>query len=166
MTWNICVGALCAGVTGALVFDLWNWIVERAIGIRAPRWAILGRWLLHPFEPAPPSMGPAAVSFTTVEQILGMSAHYVTAIAFALALILTTGSAWLATPTVLPAIFAGLITTSFAWFIIMPLLGAGVAGARIPHPNRHRVATLISHAVMGLGFYVGAAATHMNGVFQ
>jgi hypothetical protein len=154
MTWNLGFGALCAGVAGALLFDIWNWLIEAVVGIRAPRWEILGRWLLVPFttrdEPRP--------DFTPRERLLGTLAHYATGVAFAFALMLAMGPGWIAEPTVLPAVVAGIITTVFAWFVIMPALGAGIAGARIPHPNRHRVATLVAHVVMGLGFYVGAAA--------
>lgn len=170
MIWNLAFGAVCAGVVGALIFDLWNWLAEKAVGIRAPHWGILGRWLLTPFNPAvSPVDGAAAETFTAAERLLGTIAHYATAIVFALGLMLAMGPVWMAEPSLLPALVAGVVTTLFAWFIIMPALGAGVAGARIPRPNRQRVATLVSHAVMGAGFYVGAAAaaaTPLYGAFS
>jgi len=165
MIWNLAFGALCAGAAGVLVFDLWNWLGEKALGIRAPRWAILGRWLLTPFSPALPSMGPQSVGFNSAEKMLGSIVHYGTGVVFALALMLAMGPTWMTEPTVLPAVIAGLVTTLFAWFIIMPALGAGIVGARIPHPNRQRIATLVSHAVMGLGFYVGAAAAAASDLY-
>jgi hypothetical protein len=158
MTITILTGAIIAGAFGALAFDLWNMLAERLAGVRAPNWGILGRWLLAPFaskKPAPAAPGQPV--FTSVERVLGEAAHYATAMLFALALILVMGSEWLAHPTLVPAILAGLITTSFAWLIIMPALGAGIAGRKTPAPMKLCVTTLISHAIMGAGFYVGAA---------
>ena len=162
LIWTIGFGALCAGVAGALVFDIWNCLVEKVAGIRAPRWAILGRWLL-----APLGLGGEGPVFTPAERWLGTFAHYATGVAFALGLILAMGPGWIARPTLAPALLAGIVTTVFAWFVIMPALGAGIAGARIPRPNRQRVATLVAHAMMGAGFYAGAvavAATGLQGV--
>jgi hypothetical protein len=159
MTISLLAGALVTGIFGALAFDLWNLLAERLAGIRAPNWAILGRWLLAPWAakgPAAPAPGPPM--FTLTERILGAIAHYATAVIFALALILAMGAQWLAQPTLGPAVVAGLITTIFAWLIIMPALGAGIAGARTPAPAKLRAATLVSHAIMGAGFYVGVLA--------
>ncbi len=108
------------------------------------------------YGPGKPPARPGPPVFSVIERILGEIAHYTTAVLFALALIATMGASWLGHPTPLPAIAAGLITTIFAWFIIMPALGAGIAGAKTPAPAKLRVATLVSHTVMGVGFYAGA----------
>ncbi|KGB56270.1 hypothetical protein FG91_00772 [Sphingopyxis sp. LC81] len=157
MTITLFAGAIITGIFGALAFDIWNALAQRLAGIRAPNWGILGKWLLAPFaavDGTPAPSGPP--TFTLIERILGETAHYVTAILFALALILAMGTDWLAHPTPMPAIAAGLLTTIFAWFLIMPALGAGIAGTKTPAPLKLCVTTLTSHAIMGAGFYVGA----------
>lgn len=157
MTIILLTGAIITGVFGALAFDIWNALAQRLAGVRAPNWGILGKWLLAPFaaiDRTPAPSGPP--TFTPVERILGETAHYATAILFAFALILTMGADWLAHPTPMPAIAAGLLTTIFAWFLIMPALGAGIAGTKTPTPLKLCVTTLLSHAIMGAGFYLGA----------
>lgn len=157
MTTTLFVGAMITGIVGALAFDIWNMLAERLAKIRAPKWAILGRWILAPFaaaDRAPASAGPPM--FTPLERLLGEIAHYATAILFALGLILVMGIDWLRHPTPMPAIAAGLFTTIFAWFLIMPALGAGIAGTKTPAPLKLGITTLISHAIMGAGFYLGA----------
>lgn len=159
MTITLLAGAIITGIFGALAFDIWNMLAERLAGIRAPNWGILGKWLLTPWatqKTATAPLGPPV--FTSAERILGVISHYATAILFAFVLILAMGTQWLAQPTLMPAVVAGLITTIFAWFIIMPALGAGIAGANTPAPAKLRIANLVSHAIMGAGFYVGALA--------
>jgi len=38
---------------------------------------------------------------------------------------------------------------------MQPAMGAGVAGARTPHPTRTRLQSLITHTIFGLGLYAG-----------
>jgi hypothetical protein len=42
------------------------------------------------------------------------------------------------------------------YFIMMPGMGAGVAGARTPKPNVTRLKSALGHSVFGLGMYVTA----------
>ncbi|MBT9473889.1 MAG: DUF2938 family protein [Pseudomonadota bacterium] len=149
------VRGVIVGLFGVLVFDLWNILAQRAFAIRAPNWAILGKWLLAPFGGDRTPITPATV-FSPAQRYLGAVVHYATGGAFGLALVLAMGPAWSAQPTVLPAVAAGVLTTLLAWFIIMPALGHGVAAAKLPVRHKVRASTLVAHTVMGLGFYLGA----------
>lgn len=146
---------LIIGLVGTLVFDLWNILAQRVLGIRAPNWSILGKWILAPFTGDRRRITPATV-FTPAQSYLGAAAHYAVGAGFGLALVLVMGAQWIAQPTVVAAVTAGVVSTLPAWLIIMPALGHGVAAARLPTRNKVRAATLVSHAVMGLGFYLGA----------
>jgi hypothetical protein len=45
----------------------------------------------------------------------------------------------------------GLLAAPF--FVMMPAMGSGVAGARTPRPNLTRLKSLVGHGVFGLGMY-------------
>jgi hypothetical protein len=168
MTPTFVVHAVVIGLVGGLAFDIWNWLAQRFLGVRAPNWAILGRWLMAPFTPSPALVAPGPPVFTPVERGLGTIAHYLTAVVFAAGLLLAAGQGWMDHPTLLPAIAVGLVTTLLPWLIIMPALGHGIAASKTPIANKIRIATVASHLVMGLGFYAGAAAAAatLSGVVQ
>jgi hypothetical protein len=59
-------------------------------------------------------------------------------------------------PSFLPALFYGIATVVFPFFILQPALGFGVAGSRTPKPTQARVKSLVTHTVFGIGLYVCA----------
>ena len=146
MTLNMLLPAVIVGLTGTFIFDLWGKLLQRLFKVRAPDWGRLGQWLF------------VAARW---QRAVGLLAHYLTGIVFALVFMLVVGPAWIARPTPLPAILAGIGTVPLAWFIIMPALGHGVAASRLPHPNRIRALTLLAHAVLGFGFYAGGCLVRM-----
>ena len=157
MGFDLIVRAIIVGVIAVVAFDLWGWMLQRLFRVRAPNWAILGKWMLAPFATkaaTPPPGGPP--SFTAAQKALGTLAHFATGIAFAGLLIALAGPTWAAKPTPLPAIAMGLGTIVFAWFVIMPALGHGPAASKTPFPWRIRGLTLLAHAIFGLGFFLGA----------
>ena len=157
MSPDLIVRAALIGAVAIVVFDVWNWSLQRFFGVRVPRWAILGRWILAPMRLAAPAGGPPGPPiFSPAESLVGTVAHYLTGVAFAAVLLFITGPAWAESPTALPALVLGVGTIVFPFLVIMPKLGLGVAAARAPQPNRVRVLTLLSHVVFGLGFYLGA----------
>ena len=50
----------------------------------------------------------------------------------------------------------GLLVASY--FIMMPGMGAGIAGGKTPNPNVTRLKSVVGHSVFGLGMYVTALA--------
>src|SRR4051794_13642498 len=67
-----------------------------------------------------------------------------------------TSSAWLRQPTLLPPMILALGLLVAPYFIIMPGMGAGIAGAKTPQPNVTRLKSIVGHSVFGLGMYVTA----------
>jgi hypothetical protein len=45
------------------------------------------------------------------------------------------------------------------YFIMMPGMGSGLAGAKTPKPNVTRLKSAVGHSVFGLGLYVTALVT-------
>ena len=148
--------ALGLGATWAM--DLWNQLLKRAFGIPSLDLRLLGRWVLHmpsgTFRHA--KIGAAAPK--RFERAAGWLAHYSIGVALAVGFALMAPAAWLARPTLLPALGWGLVTVVFPFFLMQPALGLGVASANAPKPWAARAKSLASHAAFGIGLYLTAWA--------
>lgn len=52
------------------------------------------------------------------------------------------------------AVIYGLLTCTFPWFILMPSIGKGVAGNKMPEQASPIIAPIVSHLAYGLGIGV------------
>ncbi|GAB2787497.1 DUF2938 domain-containing protein [Halomonas shantousis] len=155
---------LIIGIGATAVMDAWNLARQALLGLPAPDFGLVGRWLGHMFRgrfrheriaTAPPIPG---------EQALGWTAHYLIGIAFAGLLVWLGGPVWLDRPTPGLALAVGVATVAAPFLIMQPGMGAGLAARRTPRPWLARRQSLLNHAVFGLGLY-GAAwlATMLSG---
>lgn len=154
------VRALVTGVVATVLFDAWGQALWRLWGIRPPIWARLGRLVLQG-RAAILGHGPPVPPFSQAERVLGSALHYLTGVGFALVLFWVSGAAWAREPRLLPALIAGVLTLVPAWLVMLPVLGLGLAGQRLPQPNRFRLVNAVSHLVLGLGFYGGALVSNV-----
>jgi hypothetical protein len=143
-----------AGATAAT--DLWAIARKRLIGVPAPDWALVGRWIAHMARGRFRHERIAAAAPVRGERAIGWTAHYAIGVAFAAALVGISGTGWLARPALAPALLFGLATVAAPFFLMQPGMGAGIAARRTPRPNAARVQSLITHAVFGLGLYAAA----------
>jgi uncharacterized membrane protein YagU involved in acid resistance len=90
------------------------------------------------------------------EYTVGWVAHYTIGVVFALVFVVLISGAWLARPTLLPALLYGIATVVFPFFIMQPSFGLGIAASRTPKPMQARLKSLVTHTVFGLGLYVCA----------
>ena len=97
-----------------------------------------------------------AASQTPYECTVGWIAHYTIGVVLAVAFVLLTSVDWLTRPTLLPALFYGIGTIVFPFFLMHPAFGLGMAASRTPDPTQARLKSLATHNVFGLGFYVCA----------
>ena len=149
-------GAVAIGIGATLTIDLWNLFLTRAFEIPSLNPCLLGRWLRHM-----PSGTFRHASITTAarrpfECAVGWTAHYTIGVAFALVFVAFMSSAWLAHPTLAPALLYGMGTIVFPFFIMQPSLGLGMAASRTPKPTQSRMKSLMTHTVFGVGLYVSA----------
>ena len=156
------ISAFAIGAGATLLMDLWNLFLKRAFGIPSLDYCLLGRWLSHmpsgTFRHA--SIGAAAPK--PFECPVGWIAHYSIGIVFALIFVMVGSGAWLARPTLLPALLFGIATVLFPLFILQPSLGLGVAASRTARPAQARLKSLVTHTVFGFGLYVCAlVVTHL-----
>jgi hypothetical protein len=153
----------CTLVTGAgatAVIDLWAAVRKRLLGIAPPNYAHVGRWIAHMAKGRFRHDAIAAAPPVRGERLLGWATHYLVGIAFAAVLIATWGLAWIAQPTIRPALIVGIGSVAAPFLLMQPGMGAGLAASRTPRPAAARLQSLISHAVFGLGLYVAGWAAH------
>ena len=145
-----------AGATAAT--DLWAIARKRLLGVPAPNYGLVGRWIAHmprgrfrhdSIAAAPPVGG---------ERLVGWTAHYLIGIAFAAILPGIWGTAWIQNPTIGPALAVGIGTVAAPFLVMQPGMGAGIAASRTPRPASARLQSLLMHAIFGLGLYASALA--------
>jgi hypothetical protein len=154
---------LCAVITGigaTAVMDLWGMARRLLLGIALPDYGLVGRWLGHMHRGRFRHEAIKLASPVHGERLLGWTAHYLTGIAFAALLIGIWDLAWIQHPTVGPALIVGIGTVAAPFLLMQPGMGAGIAASRTPRPGTARLQSLITHAVFGLGLYVGGWAAH------
>lgn len=149
-------GAIAVGIGATLVMDLWNLFLKRTFGIPSLSYCLLGRWLRHMAGGTIRHASIAAAPQKSLECTVGWIAHYTIGVVFALGLVVLASADWLARPTVLPALFYGIGTVVFPFFIMQPSFGLGIAASRAPNPRHARLKSLATHTVFGLGLYVSA----------
>jgi hypothetical protein len=129
--------------------------------VRSLDYKLLGRWIGHlssgrfrheSIAKEPPLRG---------ERIIGWTAHYLIGITFAALLLAIWGLEWARQPTLLPALFIGIVTIVAPFFILQPGMGAGIAASKTPKPNITRLRSLGSHLAYAFGLYGAALLTAM-----
>lgn len=145
-----------AGATAGM--DLWAALL-RQFGVPSLNFAFLGRWLGHLPDGQWFHAGIAKSAPVKGELILGWLAHYSIGITFAAVLLATFGLQWARSPTLLPALFIGLVTVVAPLLILQPALGLGIASSKTPAPLWSSAKSVVTHTVYGLGLYLAALAT-------
>ena len=90
------------------------------------------------------------------ESTIGWTAHYLTGVVFAAALLMLVGSEWISAPSVVPAVAFGIVTVGFPFFLMQPGMGFGIAASKAPNPNVARFRSVLTHGIFGLGLYFSA----------
>jgi hypothetical protein len=150
------LGAIAIGLGATLVMDLWNLFLKRTFSIPSLSYCLLGRWLRHMPGGTLRHASIAAAPRQPLECAVGWIAHYTIGVVFALVFVVFTSGDWLARPTVLPALFYGIATVVFPFFIMQPSFGLGIAASRTPNPKQARLKSLATHVVFGVGLYACA----------
>ncbi len=156
MTVDTLLRAAALGAGASALMDLWNLALRRVAGVKSLDYGLLGRWILHMPSGtfAHDHIGQAAPR--RGERVVGWTAHYAIGVAFAVGFVAIVSSAWLARPTLVPALGFGVVTVVFPYFVMQPALGLGVAAAKTPRPAPARLKSLGTHTVFGLGLWLCA----------
>ena len=147
---------IAAGIGATALIDAWSLLRVRWLGVPAPDYALVGRWIGHMPGGRLRHDAIAAAAPLPGEGWLGWSAHYLIGIGYAALLPLLCGPDWFAQPRVLPALAVGLGTVLAPFLLMQPGMGAGFFASRTPRPGRARFHSLLMHALFGLGLYASA----------
>lgn len=153
----------CTLLTGAgatMVMDFWAIARKHLLGIAAPNYGLVGRWLAY--MPRGRFRHDSIVAAPSVrgERLIGWLAHYLIGIAFAAILLGNWGLAWIYHPTIGPALAVGIGTVAAPFLVMQPGMGAGIAASRTANPAAARFQSLVTHAIFGLGLYAAGWATN------
>jgi hypothetical protein len=150
--------AVLIGVGATVVMDLWAALL-RQVGIPSLNFALLGRWIGHLPEGRWIHESIARATPVKGELLIGWSAHYSIGVAFAALLLSTFGLQWARSPSLLPALFIGIVTVLAPLLVLQPAMGAGIASSRTTAPLFNSMKSLVTHTVYGFGLYLAALAT-------
>ena len=141
-----------------MVMDGWARVLGW-FGIPSLDFALLGRWIGHLAHGQWTHQSIAKAAPIRRELLIGWCAHYSIGLAFAALLLSTFGLKWARSPSLLPALFIGVVTVLAPFFVLQPAMGAGIASSKTPRPTFNRVKSLVTHIVFGFGLYLAARAT-------
>jgi hypothetical protein len=113
---------LCASIVGVgatAVTDIWALIRERLLGIAAPNFALVGRWLALMLRGRFRHESIAAAPSVRHERLIGWTAHYLIGIVFAGLLLVVYGITWIDRPTIVPALLIGVGTVAAPFLLIL-----------------------------------------------
>ncbi|WP_414432961.1 DUF2938 domain-containing protein [Alcanivorax sp. IL2] len=148
------------GICATLVMDVWGWLRQPLLGVAPPNYAMVGRWLLHMGHGQFRHTAIAASPAMPGEKATGWLAHYLTGLAFAGILLAIEGQSWIHQPSLAPALLVGISTVAAPFLLMQPGMGAGIAACRMPDPNAARLQSLLTHAIFGIGLYLGGWVSH------
>ncbi|BAU49397.1 membrane protein [Sulfurifustis variabilis] len=153
----VCTLLIGAGATA--VTDIWGVFRRRMLGIPAPDYGLVGRWLAYFPRGRFRHDRIAATPSVQGERLIGWTAHYLIGIAFAALLLAFWGLDWVRRPTLGPALIVGIGTVLAPFLLMQPGMGAGIAASRTPRPAAARIQSLVMHAVFGIGLYAAGWVT-------
>lgn len=152
------LAAVAIGLGATLLMDLWALLLNRAFGITAANYCLVGRWFCHMPRGIFTHANIANSSKISLECAVGWISHYAIGSLYAVLLVALVSGTWLVRPTLLPALLFGLGTVCVPFLIMHPSFGLGVAASRTPNPGRARLKSLMAHTVFGAGLYLCAVA--------
>lgn len=159
---NILLDSILLGTGATAMTDLWGLARRPLLGVAAPDYAMVGRWIGHMGRGKFRHVSIARAAPIRAECAVGWLFHYATGIVFAGLLLLLVGPGWLAHPTPVPALAVGLGTVAAPFLVMQPALGAGIAARLTPRPGAARLQSLLLHAAFGIGLYLsGLVAAQM-----
>jgi hypothetical protein len=148
--------ATLIGIGATAATDLWALLRRRWLGVPAPDFGLVGRWIAHMPRGRFRHGRIAAAAAVRGQRPVGWSAHYLIGIGFAALLLAMTGVDWMRQPTLWPALLFGLVSVLAPFLLMQPGMGAGFAASRTPRPAAARLHSLVTHTVFGLGLYASA----------
>lgn len=151
------VSIVAIGCGATLVMDAWL-VLLRRFGIRTASFGMIGRWVGHFSRGQFVHASIAKADPVRGENAIGWSVHYGIGIVFSGLLVAMTGTAWIAAPTMTPAILFGVISVAAPLMVMQPAMGSGFFALKTPTPLANCLRSVVNHGVFGVGLFVSAVA--------
>jgi hypothetical protein len=153
---QLVVEVILTGLGATLTMDLGAALRQRLSGSPFPNYTLVGRWVGHmkhgQLRHAAIAASPAIHGVLSI----GWLTHYATGVAFAALLLAAAGPHWFERPSLIPAIFTGIVTVLAPFLVLQPAMGAGLAARCAPRPGAARLQSFLNHVTFGLGLYLAA----------
>lgn len=153
---------LFIGIGATFILDLWALLLNRLFHVPITNWAIVGRWLGH--LPSGQFIQKKLANARPIpyEISIGWLAHYIIGIGYVALLISIEGTHWFTRPTILPPLLISWVLLIAPFLVMMPGMGAGIAGSNTPHPAKTRFLSFIGHSIFGLGMFISAFLSNLH----
>lgn len=145
-----------SGIGATIILDLWALLLNRLFHLPITNWAMVGRWLGHLSSGKFIQNKLTDISPIPFEHALGWLTHYIIGISYVVLLISVEGTYWLEQPTLMPPLLISWVLLIAPFFVMMPGMGAGIAGSKTPNPLKTRLYSFIGHSIFGLGMFISA----------
>lgn len=149
------------GIGATIILDLWALTLNKLFGIPITNWSLVGRWIGHIPKGNLVQKQISKAPKLDYELGLGWLVHYLIGISYIVLLVAFEGTIWLSQPTVFPPLVISWFLLVAPFFIMMPCMGAGVAGANTPSPIKTRLISIAGHTVFGMGIYGSAVILNL-----
>ncbi len=149
------------GVTGNLTLDLWQQIFRLLFNMPITNWAMIARWIGNMRSGRIAWRDIAHAPPVANETAWGWVAHYLIGPGLGALYVLVVRDVFAQPLTFVSALLFGVLSVSLTWFVVEPLLGAGIAASKTPHPTAVRAQDFSSHVAFGIGLYLGALLAAM-----
>lgn len=159
---EIILWAAVIGIGATIILDLWAAALSRFFGIPATNWAMVGRWVGHMSEGRFVHDNIGKAGPVSGELVIGWIIHYVIGAGYGMLLIAIWGAEWIQQPELLPPVVLALALLAAPYFIMMPGMGLGIAGAKTSNPHLTRLKSFVGHSIFGFGMYVTALLSHVS----
>lgn len=147
---------ILVGIGGTIVLDIYAWLLATFFGLPATNWLLVGRWIGHMKSGKFIQSALPKAEKIPGELIIGWVVHYLIGIAYGLILMFCVNPQWVQFPTLVPSLLVAWVGIAAPFFIMMPGMGAGIAGAKTPNPTVTRLRSFAGHSVFGVGMFLTA----------
>lgn len=144
------------GIIATFATDLWQRLLQMVVRLPPASWGLVGRWVAWSLRGVLIHRPITATPRVRGELAIGWVFHYAVGIAYAALYLAIMRWAFGSGPTLVSALIFALALLAAPWLVMQPALGLGFMASRTPKPAIVRAVNVSTHAVFGVGLWLGA----------
>lgn len=146
---------IVVGVIATATLDIWQQIYRMLTGMPITNWAMIGRWAAYIPNGQFVQQNIGETPAVPNEKALGWIVHYAVGIGYAVVYLFLMWFIFQSPPDFISAMIFGAISVSVTWFMMEPILGAGMMASKTPKPPAVMTQDFTSHLSFGFGLFLG-----------